>query len=206
VTGSNDTTVRVWQRGGGEQCTVLREAKKEVSACAISPDGTLLAVAGTETAIRLYSLTDAAPAGTIPQIPGKPAALAFSDDGLAIAAGYDTGTLAFYDVHRRALIRTIAAHAGAVTGIVALRGGDCVATGGADGMIRTFRFPFMRPLAGSTLADLTSARELALAAGDGAMAEQWRFLCHLLSIRFQNEIELCPVFRDAGQYDIQIVG
>jgi len=27
-----------------------------------------------------------------------------------------------------------------------------------------------------------------------------------LSVRFQNEIELCPTYRDAGMYDIQIVG
>ena len=206
VTGSNDTTVRVWQLTGEKKCTVLREAEKEVSACAISPDGTLLAVAGTDPAIRLYYLPDAAAAGTIPQVPGKPTALAFSDDGLAIAAGYDTGTLAFYDVHGRSLIRTLPAHAGAVTGIVAVQGGDCLVTTGSDGMIRCFRFPFMRPLSRTTLADLCAAGEQEKATETGAMADQWRFLRRILSIRFQNEIELCPVFRDAGQYDIQIVG
>lgn len=206
VTGSNDTTVRVWQLNGEKKCTILEEAEKEVSACAISPDGMLLAVAGSDPLVRLYHLPEAAAAGTIPQVPGKPTALAFSGDGLSIAAGYDTGTLAFYDVHGHSLIRTLHAHTGAVTGIVAMRGGDCIVTSGTDGMIRTFRSPFMRPLSRTTLADLSAAREQEQAAETGAMAEQWRFLHRLLSLRFQDEIEICPAFRDAGMYDIQIVG
>jgi hypothetical protein len=58
----------------------------------------------------------------------------------------------------------------------------------------------------SDLADLSSAGEQEQAAESDAMAGQWRFLYRLLAIRFQNEIELCPAFRDAGIYDIQIVG
>ena len=206
VTGSNDTTLRIWQRNGEKKNIVLREATHEVSACAISPDGALLAAAGTDPVIRLYHLPEGTAAGTIPQITGKPMALVFTDDGLAIAAGYDHGTLAFYALHGHSLIRTLPAHAGAVTGIVAIRGEDCIITSGTDGMIHIFRVPFMLPLSQTTLADLAFAREQETATGTDAMAEQWRFLCHLLSIRFQNEIELCPTYRDAGIYDIQIVG
>jgi len=206
VTGSNDTTVRIWQLDKEKKCIVLEDAKHEVSACAISPDGSLLAAAGTDPVIRLYYLPEGTAAGTIPQIPGRPTALVFTDDGLALAAGYDHGTLAFYALHGHSLIRTLPAHAGAVTGIVAIKGEDCIVTSGTDGMIHIFRVPFMRPLSRTTLADHALAREQEQAAGTGAMAEQWRFLCHLLSIRFQNEIELCPTYRDAGMYDIQIVG
>lgn len=206
ITGSNDRTVRIWHLDGEKKSTVIRNAKKEVSACAISPDGTVLATAGPEPVIRLYHLPEGTAAGTILQVPGKLAALAFTDDGLTIAAGYDTGTLAFYSVHEHSLIRALPAHAGAVTGIVAVRGKDCIVTSGSDGMIHIFRLPFMRPLSQATFTTLFDAREQEREAGTGAMAAQLRFLRHLLSIRFQSEIELCPTFRDTGMYDIQIVG
>jgi hypothetical protein len=206
ITGSNDTTLRIWQLDGEKKSLIIRDATHEVSACAISPDGTLLAAAGTDPMIRLYHLPEGIACGTIPQVPGKPTALVFTDDGLAIAAGYDSGTVAFYALFGHSLIRTLHTHAGAVTGIVPIRGEDCIVTSGTDGMIHIFRVPFTRPLSRTTLADLALAREQEQAAGTDAMVAQWRFLCQLLSIRFQNEIELCPAYRDAGIYDIQIVG
>ena len=206
VTGSNDSTVRIWQRTGEKKSIIIRDAKQEVSTCAISPDGNLIAAAGTDPMIRLYHLPTGIAAGAIPQIPGKPTALVFTGDGLAIAAGYDHGTLAFYDIHGHSLIRTLSAHTGAVTGIVAIKGEDCIVTSGSDGMIHIFRVPFMRQLSRTTLSDLALVREQDETAGTDAMAQQWRFLCQLLFVRFQNEIEICPTYRDAGMYDIQIVG
>ncbi len=206
VTGSDDTTVRIWSLAGETECIVLSDAQHEISACAVSPDGTLLAAAGTDPVIRLYTLPEGKACGTIPQVPGKPTALAFTGDGLAIAAGYDSGTLAYYSVHDKILIRTLPAHNGTITGIVVLPEKDCIATSGIDGRVHIHRVPFMRPLSQSTLADLAFARNGEQAAGPGAMAEQWRFLSLLLSVRFQNEIELCPAYRDAGAFDIQIVG
>lgn len=121
-----------------------------------------------------------------------------------IVVGYDHGTTAFYAVHGHSLIRILPTHSGKVTGIVAIKGEDCFVTSGTDGMIHIFRIPFMRPLSRTSFTDLALAREQA--AVTGSTAAQWRFLCHLLSFRFQNEIELCPTYRDAGIYDIQIVG
>ncbi|MFZ0004538.1 MAG: WD40 repeat domain-containing protein [Methanoregula sp.] len=204
VTGSNDTTLRIWQLTGEKTSVVLRGAKQEVSVCAISPDGTLLAAAGADPEIQLYHFPEGIVAGTIPQIPGRPSALAFTDDGLMIVVGYDHGTTAFYAVHGHSLIRILPTHSGKVTGIVAIKGEDCFVTSGTDGMIHIFRIPFMRPLSRTSFTDLALAREQA--AVTGSTAAQWRFLCHLLSFRFQNEIELCPTYRDAGIYDIQIVG
>ncbi|PKG31927.1 MAG: hypothetical protein CW742_10825 [Methanoregula sp.] len=204
VTGSNDTTVRIWHSNDTTESLVLRDAAKEVSCCAISPDGTLLAAAGADPVIRLYRLPDGARAYDILQVPGIPTAISFTSDGLSLAAGYTEGTLAFYSLHDRTLIRALPAHAGAVTGIVIIPEKDCIITSGEDGRVRTWRIPFLRPLSRATFADLELAQEQAQSAD--AMTPQWRFLYRLLSPRFQVEIELCPVFLDAGALDIQIVG
>ncbi|AGB03549.1 outer membrane protein assembly factor BamB family protein [Methanoregula formicica] len=204
VTGSNDTTVRIWQSCDTKEPLVLRDAGKEVSCCAISPEGTLLAAAGADPVIRLYHLPDGARAYDIHQVPGIPTVLSFASNGLSLAVGYADGTLAFYSLHDRGLIRTLPAHAGAVTGIISIAEKDSVVTSGEDGRVCTFRVPFIQPLSFATFADLELAREHA--GGTEAMATQWRFLYRLLSLRFQDEIELCPVFLDAGALDIQIVG
>jgi len=204
VTGSNDTTARIWRTDGTGEPVVLRDGTKEVRCCAISPDGTLLATASQEPVLRLFYLPTGTRAGTIPQVPGTPTALAFSSDGLLLAAGYANGTLAFFPVHDRTLIRTLQAHAGAVTGIVAMPGGDCVVTGGEDGRVCTFRVPYRRALLHARYDDLIMAQ--GQSGSTAAWTVQWRFLYRLLSLRFQNDIELCPVFSNAGLYDIQIVG
>jgi WD40 repeat protein len=206
ITGSNDTTIRIHDLAGSRDPVVIRDAGKEVSCCAVSPDGTLLAMAGPEPEIRLYRLPAGIPAGTIEQVPGKPSALAFTGDGLALAAGYACGTLAFYAVHDRRLIRTIAAHPGAITGICPLPDRDAIATAGEDGRVRIFRIPFQQPLARADPSAITMVRDEEESANTGSAAVSWRFLTRLLALRFQNEIGLCPVFRDAGAFDIQIVG
>ncbi|MDD1686627.1 WD40 repeat domain-containing protein [Methanoregula sp.] len=206
VTGSNDTTVRIWNHASGKEPVILRDAAKEVNCCTISPDSMLLAAAGLEPVIWLYSLPEGMLIGTIPSVPGKLTALSFTTDGLALAAGYASGTLAFYSIHDRSLIRTLYAHAGTVTGIVPVSGKDYIVTSGEDGRIHTFGVPYQHSLSLATLDDLMRAQEQEKTCGNSGMAEQWRFLCELLALRFQNEIELCPVFRDAGVYDIQIVG
>ena len=204
ITGSNDTTVRIWQSNDNGEPLVLHDAGKEVSCCAISPDGTLLAAAGADPVIRLYHLPGGARTYDIPQIPGIPTALSFTSDGLSLAIGYADGTLAFCSLHSRSLIRALPAHAGAVTGIVSIPGGDDIVTSGEDGRVCTWRIPYLRPLAHATFADLEFAQEQAQ--DTDAMTSPWRFLYRLLSLRFQDEIELCPVFLDAGALDIQIVG
>ncbi|PKG33172.1 WD40 repeat domain-containing protein [Methanoregula sp.] len=207
ATGSNDTTVRIWYTGGNgdsREPLVLRDTGKEVSCCTISPDGTLLAAAGADPVIRLYHLPDGARTYDIPQVPGIPTALSFTSDGLCLAAGYKNGTLAFYSLHYRTLIRALPAHTGAVTGIVSIPEKDQLVTSGEDGRVCTWRIPFLRPLCHATFGDLELAQEQAQ--GTDAMASPWSFLYRLLSLRFQDEIELCPVFLDAGALDIQIVG
>jgi WD40 repeat protein len=198
--------VRIWQTGGKTGPLVIRDARKEVTCCAISPDGSLLAVAGPDPVIRLYFLPGGSAAGTIPQVPGKPTAMTFTDNGLQLAAGYENGSITFYSLDERSAIRTLHPHAGAVTGIVAVAGKERIVSSGTDGMVRVLCIPFLRPLSGTTFSDLALARDLERAAETDAMAEQWQFLSDLLSIRFQNEIGICPAFSDAGMYDIQIVG
>ncbi len=41
---------------------------------------------------------------------------------------------------------------------------------------------------------------------DDSTRNQWEFLHLLLSLKFQNEIQLCTLLQDVGAFDIQIAG
>ncbi len=206
VTGSNDTTVRIWKRDGAEAHAVLEGSRTEIGAVTISPDNLLLAAGGADTTIRLWLLPCGEPAGEFLSIFGKVTALAFDPGGCIVVAGYDSGICAFYAVHGRKLIRTIAAHSGAVTGIVISAGERIVITSGEDGLVHFHPLPVAALLSCATLADMPAVRTEADAARGGPDASGWEFLYRLLAARFRGEIQICPSPGVIGRYDIQIAG
>jgi WD40 repeat protein len=206
VTGSNDTTVRLWNTEEGEAYAVLGKSCAEVSAVALSPDETLLAAGSADGRVRLWRLPYGTPAGDLPGLPWKVTALAFTPDGCTLIAGSGHGTCAFFSLPEKTLIRFIPCHTGAVTGIGILPDGRTLVTTGGDGVCRFHSLPPMPFLVHAALADIpAAAREVELA-GSGAGNSQWTFLRTMLSARFRGEIEVSPMSRTAGCYDIQIVG
>jgi WD40 repeat protein len=206
ATGSNDRTVRLWTLGDGQCISVQEDSRSEVSALALSPDGTLLAFAGADAVIHLCHLPDGIPAPAISALPGKITALAFAGDGRVLVAGLDTGTLAIYSCTGRHLLRTVAAHTAAVTGIAVLPGGQSVLTSGMDGRVRHWNLPWTRPMSGTTLDDIPRVARFARTCSRPDAQAQWAFLHSLLAARFTNDIELCATVNDESMYDIQIVG
>jgi WD40 repeat protein len=142
----------------------------------------------------------------IPGITGAVTALAFTDDGHLLIAGYDTGILVLISWIERKIIQTIHAHSGPLTGIGVVRGGRNVVTGGGDGFLHVWALPPTTELAGKTIEDIPIASSLERGSPPGKDREQWRFLRAILSARFSNEIELCSDLMETGAFDIQIVG
>lgn len=78
-----------------------------VSPVAISPDGTLVASAGTNNSIRLANLTDGSAVRPLSGHTNGVASVAFSPDGTLLASTADDRTLRLWDVSKGTLLRTI---------------------------------------------------------------------------------------------------
>jgi WD40 repeat protein len=206
ATGSNDRSVRLWTMDDGQCILVRDDSRSEVSALAMSPDGTLLAFAGADAIIHLSHLPDGAPAPSIPALPGKITALAFTGAGRMLVAGFDTGTVAVFSVAGRNLLRTVTSHTAEVTGIAVLDGGESVLTSSLDGLVRHLNMPWTRPLSGTTLDDIPLIARYVRTSLRPDTRAQWAFLYDMLTSRFRDDIELCTAVNDERMYDIQIVG
>jgi WD40 repeat protein len=169
------------------------------------PDGVLVATGSADGEIRVYRLPDGRPECTIPVIPGRITVIACSQDGELLIAGYENGSLAFCSLSERRLVHVLPVHAAAITGIVPVPGGEHVATGGMDGMVRLTRLPWTKNLLQVTIDDMPWV--YGETTGDNeAMRTQWIFLYRMLAGRFRGEIGICSPSREAGPFDIQIEG
>ena len=206
ITGSNDTTVRLWRLAEEEAYAVLRDSRSEVGAVALSPDETLLAAGNRDGIIRIYNLPYGTPGQGLPDLPGTVTALAFTGDGCILAAGYDTGTCALFSMPERSLIRTVPAHSGAVTGLAILPDGRTLVTTGGDGLCRFHALPRTQFPVHASLADIPAAVPEGEQPVRGPGPDPAAFHRALLAARFRGEIGICPPMDTAGCYDIQIVG
>jgi WD40 repeat protein len=99
-----------------------------------SPDGALFAFT-TKDSIRLWNIKQSSeeiiPAGN----DDFPTGLAFSPDGKALAVGYYSGKIIFWDISTKASMRTITGHENSIARMAFSPDGAFLATGDRDGII-----------------------------------------------------------------------
>lgn len=136
-TGCADRAVRLWDSGTLRCMRTLRGHKAEVTALAVSPDGSELGVSGDRGGtVLLWHASGDAPARAGPLLDSPVVCLAFSPVNARVAAaGCANGAVALLDVAAGALLRRLAAHTGDVQALAFARlpaGGAVLASGGRD--------------------------------------------------------------------------
>lgn len=137
VSVSHDTTVRVWDSATGSELRCMRHTA-EVYSVAVSVDGALLLTGGDDQCLRIWDLRTDQPRQPLPGVGNQFAAIAISRDGRLVAAG---PRLHIYEgiepAAASARLRDRAYH-GWLTAVTFAPDGKRFATGGSDGVVRSW--------------------------------------------------------------------
>lgn len=107
-----------------------------MNALAFSPDGSILAIGGSDNLVKLYRVGDGWQLSNIPS--GQACSMDFSPNGSLVAIGTCTGQLVLADVGSGDVVFEVDAHNGAVTALEFTPDGGGVLTTGVDGMVQLF--------------------------------------------------------------------
>jgi WD40 repeat protein len=128
--------VRLWDAASGRSLAELGADLPDLRSCAFSPDGSLLAVGGTDGGVRLWSLPGGQPWPVLTGHTKDVVGCAFSPDGSTLATASADGTARLWDLSSGRCQRTLAAHEGGLTASAFSPDGALLATAGEDGTAR----------------------------------------------------------------------
>ena len=107
VSGSADTTMRVWQVATGECCQQLHGHTQAVCGVAFSPDGLRVASASLDHSAGVWDIETGARAFTLTGHTAEVRSVAWSPDGKTIATGGDDQLIRLWDAHDGRLLQTL---------------------------------------------------------------------------------------------------
>ena len=151
ASGSNDTTIKLWDTAGGTPLRTLDSLTSVVNSVAFSPDGSTLAFGSSDETIRLWKLPTGQLLGPLEGRRDWENSVTFSPDGRTLASGgWHYPGVRLWDVAGLKLMQTLPGHAVRVCAVAYSPDGLTLASGGADGtnsygtqpladLLRTFR-------------------------------------------------------------------
>jgi WD40 repeat protein len=129
--------VKLWDVASGHELKSIAAHSSKVNAVAFSPNGSLLASAGSDNTIKLWEVSSGREVSTLRGHTGWVLALAFNPDGQTLASGSADSTVRLWDVNR-GNSREFRAQA-AVRAIDFSPDGQTLAAGGADSTLLVWR-------------------------------------------------------------------
>ena len=138
ASGSDDGTIRVYTNASSswsQSWSSTTAHGTNVTAVGLSPNGALLATAGLDKTLRVWSTTSASLQQTLVH-PDNVTSAAFSPDGTRLVSGCADGMVRIWNPATGASLLTIAAHAMPVTTAIFSADGSVVISASDDGTIR----------------------------------------------------------------------
>ncbi|GAB3987767.1 hypothetical protein GCM10029978_107850 [Actinoallomurus acanthiterrae] len=149
ATGSNDTTVRLWDVAAARTTTTLTGHTGFVYSVAFSPDGKTLATGSTDGTARLWDVASAR-AASLTGHTDAVNSVAFNPDGKTLATGSWDGTVRLWDVATTRTTTTLTANTGFVVWVAFSPDGKTLAAGGGNNSVRLWDVATARTLAALT--------------------------------------------------------
>ncbi|MBD1923349.1 serine/threonine protein kinase [Microcoleus sp. FACHB-831] len=129
ASGSNDSTINLWQLGTGNLIRTLKGNSYKVWSVAISPDGQTLASGNSDSTIKLWQLGTGNLIRTLTGHSDGVHSVAISPDGQTLASGSFDSTIKLWQLGTGNLIRTLTGHPNWVRSVAISPDGQTLASG-----------------------------------------------------------------------------
>ena len=136
VTGSQDSTVRVWNANTGSELTQLQGFQTVVTALAVTRDGTQVITGSSDWTARIWDMQTGTELRQLKGHGGGIRSVAVTADGARIITGSDDATARIWDANTGAELAQLKGHQGAVTAVTVMADGARIVTGSDDSTAR----------------------------------------------------------------------
>eukprot|EP00667_Euglena_gracilis_P001343 EG_transcript_1343 len=178
ISGSVDTTARVWDLSTGELLRTLEGHSGTVAGVGTTSDASVVVTASADTTARVWNVTSGTTTRVLAGHTAGINSVALSPDGATAATGADDTLVRLWSVATGNSIRVLSGHTGAVFHVVLSADGSLVASAAADGTARLwdanagtqllqFSVPGVRAVA------LSANGSLLATAGDDTLVRIW---------------------------------
>ena len=136
LSGSNDTTLRLWEVATGKEYRIFKGYGSIVFAIAFSPDGRYVAGTGRDTTIALWEVASGKLVRTYRGHTGSVHAIAFSPDGSSLASASWDKTVRLWETKSGKLLRAFRGHTEEVMAVAFTPDGKALVSGSWDMTLR----------------------------------------------------------------------
>ena len=136
VSGSIDTTLRVWDVATGKTVHVIEGAKLGAFCVAVSPDGQRVAAGCKDGRVREFALADGKVLRELAGHRGWVRAVAYTGDGQRLLSSADDGSIAIGSTASDEPAARLQGHRGGVLAVAVSRDGKTAVSGGRDCTVR----------------------------------------------------------------------
>jgi serine/threonine protein kinase len=144
VSGSYDTTVKLWNWKTGKETDTLQVNGGSIHAVAISNDGKILAVGTGNNTIKLWNLATLEEIGTFTGHTSAVKSLAISADGKTLASGSFDGNIKLWNVATQQETDTFIGHSDSVESLAFTSDGQSIVSGSADNTIKQWNLDTLK--------------------------------------------------------------
>jgi serine/threonine protein kinase len=150
ATGSDDTTLRLWDAATGQEKAKPFGHGGAVYAVAFAHSGKFLVTSSGDGTIRIWDVATGQEQPALPRRNGTVRRVAISPDDQIVAMGSSTQDVELWDLNTRELRHALPGHQGTIFALAFAPDGKTLATGDASGQIR-----FWDPVAGDERVSFT---------------------------------------------------
>ena len=139
VSGSDDSTIKIWQLSTGRELRTLTGHSDEVASVAITPDGQTLVSGSWDNTIKIWQLSTGQELRTLTGHSRWVQALAISPDGQTLVSGSGDNTIKIWELSTGRELRTLTGHSDWVEALAISPDGQTLVSGSSDGTIKIWQ-------------------------------------------------------------------